>query len=169
MISLSIKDVKLFMSHLLIKDTFDSFLLSEADISTANNFIINGNINKDFFSSEEYEELDNKNYSLWSQLKPFCFSLIKGSKVPSSMKIIFLLSDSQCSNILSSIDSSMDSPISVVDINGLFMNIRYQDGQLTIITGSSLKVFTLDKSIDNAFDKYVCRFLSDAGISFEEE
>ncbi|MDO5402336.1 MAG: DUF5721 family protein [Eubacteriales bacterium] len=164
MISLSIKDVKLFMSHLLIKDTFDSFFLSEADISTANNFTINGNINRDFFSNEEFEALENKKYSLWKMLRPFCFSLIKGNRVPSSMKIIFLLSDSQCNGILSAIDTSLTAD----DINGLFMNIRYQNGQLSIITGSSIKIFTLDKSIDKAFDQYVCHFLSAAGIAFEE-
>lgn len=35
MISLTIKDTKTFMSHLLIKDTFDNMLLSEAAIVTA--------------------------------------------------------------------------------------------------------------------------------------
>jgi len=34
MISLTIKDTKTFMSHLLIKDTFDNMLLSEAAMAT---------------------------------------------------------------------------------------------------------------------------------------
>jgi hypothetical protein len=164
MISLSISGVKTFMSHLLIKDTFDSFLLSEADISTANTYSIQGSINRDFFSDEEWNELTNQEYSSWAQLKPFCFSLIKGSKVPSSMKLIFLLSSEQCQNLLSTIDTEFTAN----DINGLFMNIRYQDGQLTLITGTSLRVFTLDKTLDKAFDQYVCRFLSESGIAYEE-
>ncbi|MDD3240261.1 MAG: DUF5721 family protein [Lachnospira sp.] len=164
MISLSISGVKAFMSHLLIKDTFDSFLLSEADISTANTYSIQGSINRDFFSDEEWNELTNQEYSSWAQLKPFCFSLIKGSKVPSSMKLIFLLSSEQCQNLLSTIDTEFTAN----DINGLFMNIRYQDGQLTLITGTSLRVFTLDKTLDKAFDQYVCRFLSESGIAYEE-
>lgn len=164
MISLSITDIKQFMSHLLIKDTFDSFLLSEADIATANTFTIQGSINRSFYSDDEFSELPNQNYSSWSQLKPFCFSLIKGNKVPSSMKIIFALSDSQCEAVL----SDGETGFTANDINGLFINIRYQDGHLTAITGTSLRVFTLDKSVDKAFDHYICRFLSDAGINFEE-
>ena len=35
MISLRIKDTRKFMSHLLVKDTFDNFLLSEASINTS--------------------------------------------------------------------------------------------------------------------------------------
>mgnify|MGYP006977389865 CR=1 FL=1 len=50
MISLTIKDTKTFMSHLLIKNTFDNMLLSEAAIVTGNTYNINGSINRSFFS-----------------------------------------------------------------------------------------------------------------------
>ena len=53
MISLTIKDTKTFMSHLLIKDTFDNMLLSEAAIVTGNTYNINGSINRSFFSDDE--------------------------------------------------------------------------------------------------------------------
>lgn len=163
MISLSITDVKQFMSHLLIKDTFDTFLLSEANIVTANTFTIQGNINKEFFSDEELKALPNQQYSFWTQIKPFCFSLIKGSKVPSSMKIIFLLSPAQVLSLLETVDTEFTDS----EINGLFMNLRYQDGKLTLISGTSLRTFSLDKSIDKAFDQYICHFLAEADISFE--
>ena len=50
MISLRIKDTKVFMSQLLIKDTFDRMLLSEATIKTACSYTINGQINKEYYS-----------------------------------------------------------------------------------------------------------------------
>ena len=53
MISLRIKNTKTFMSHLLVKDTFDNFLLSEADIKTSCSHSIDGQINRAFYSDEE--------------------------------------------------------------------------------------------------------------------
>lgn len=59
MISLRIKDTKVFMSQLLIKDTFDRMLLSEATIKTACSYTINGQINKEYYSDEEWDNLNN--------------------------------------------------------------------------------------------------------------
>lgn len=164
MISLAIKDIKQFMSKLLVKDTFDKLLLSEASIVTGNTFFINGEINKSFYTEEEFANLLDKKYSVWASLKPFCFSVIKGNRVPSSLKIIFVLPESSVLQIIS--DNSSDYELS--DINGLFLNIRYQEGALSIVTGTSIRKFTLDKSLDNAFDQYVRKFLSDNEIGFEE-
>ena len=57
MISLILKVTRTFMSNLLIKDTFDRLLLSEAVISTAHTYTINGEINKSFFSEEELSQV----------------------------------------------------------------------------------------------------------------
>ena len=46
------------MSHLLVKDTFDNFLLSEADIKTSCSHSIDGQINRAFYSDEEWETLE---------------------------------------------------------------------------------------------------------------
>ena len=54
------------------------------------------------------------------------------------------------------------------NVNGLFINMKYQEGHVDIITGTSLNVFTLDKQLDTAFDKYVKTFLANAGLDFEE-
>lgn len=164
MISLIIKDNRAFMSHLLIKPTFDSLLLSEAAIATANTYTISGAVNPEFYTTEELEELDNRKYSTWQDIKPFCFSLVKGSKTPTTMKIVFLLPDALCSTVLESSSASF----SLEDINGLFLNVRYHDGQTLIVTGTSLSTFSMDKSLDKAFDEYVRHFLANSGIDFEE-
>ena len=64
MISLRIKNTKTFMSHLLVKDTFDNFLLSEADIKTSCSHSIDGQINRAFYSDEEWETLEGDARSL---------------------------------------------------------------------------------------------------------
>lgn len=164
MISLTIKDTKSFMSHLLLKNTFDTLYLSEADISTSVTFSINGSINKDYYTTEEYEQLSHKKYSLWSAVKPLCFDIIKGKKVPSSMKIVFILPENICESII----SYYSLPFTLSDIGALCINIRYINGNVTITTGSSLNIFTLDKSADIALDDYIKKFLVNASIDFEE-
>ena len=42
-----IQDVKSFMSHLLLSNTFDRFLLTEASITTFNTFFIDGHLHKE--------------------------------------------------------------------------------------------------------------------------
>lgn len=50
MLALKINDVKSFMNQLLIGDTFDSFSLVEASITTFSNFTIDGKIHKIFLT-----------------------------------------------------------------------------------------------------------------------
>ena len=148
MISLTIKDTKTFMSHLLIKDTFDNMLLSEAAIVTGNTYNINGSINRSFFSDDELASLASPSYSQWSKIKPVCFGLIKGNKVPTSLKIIFLLSEGDTSQLAGQTD------INPEDINGLFINIRYSDSGLTLVTAGAISN-TYDRIMKGAVVDYI--------------
>lgn len=164
MLSLTIKDTKNFMSQLLIKEVFDSFHLSEAVIKTANSYTISGEMNKDFFSEEEFHNLPDQNYTRWTAVKPFCFSLIKGNKVPSYMKIVFLLPKDMVTKLI----AESNAGLAFNDINGLFLNIKYTEGKVSIVTGTSIKIFTLDKTLEHTFDAFVKSFLFANGIDFEE-
>mgnify|MGYP000567973763 CR=1 FL=1 len=78
MIALKLTNVKACMSHLLLMDTFDSFLLIEGEIMTFNTFKIDGFIQKNFYTSEELEQMGTlPEYAYWKQLREYCFSLIK--------------------------------------------------------------------------------------------
>ena len=57
MLALKINDVKSFMNQLLIGDTFDSFSLVEASITTFSNFTIDGKIHKDFFDTDTVQNM----------------------------------------------------------------------------------------------------------------
>lgn len=165
MTSLHIVDVKDFMSKLLLSDIFNRFLLSEAEITTFASFSIDGKLNKDFFSEDELiqSNLENMNYSYWETLKPFCFEIIKGKKTPAGFKIVFMLSPSNVERLL--LKSSI--PIRHEDINGLFLNIKYTANSLSCITGTSLKIFTLDKTLENEWDLMVQKFFKAHEIPFE--
>lgn len=160
-----IQDVKGFMSHLLLSNTFDRFLLAEASITTFNTFHIDGHLNKDYFSSaEEYEmeAADNLVYSRWEQVRPFCFSLIKGKKTPVGMKIIFSLAPLNVQKLL--LQNRL--PLTNEEVGGLFLNIRYDSQKLTVTTGTSLKTFSLDKTLEQLWDDMAGVFLKKHEIPF---
>ena len=159
-----IQDVKSFMSHLLLSHTFDRFLVPEASITTFNTFLIDGHIQKDYYSFDEAdkEERDAQIYSRWEQLRPFCLSLIKGKKTPLGMKIVFQLSPENLEKILRSNHLSL----SANDINGLFLNLKYDGKQLLATTGTSLGIFTMDKTLEQIWDGLVASFLKKHQIPF---
>jgi hypothetical protein len=167
MIALHILDIKEFMAKLLTSDTFDHFLLSEATITTYNTFVIDGKINKEFYSYEELEDLvlSNQIYSYWKTMKPFCFELIKGKKTPLNFKYIFLLSPH---NVIRLLEIQKISILDT-DINGLFLNIKYDGTTLSCITGLALKTFTMDKTLEYAWDDMIKKFLTHQNIAFEEQ
>lgn len=164
MVSLKIIDVKAFMSSLLVQNVFDNFLLSELQIHTFNHFQIAGNLNEDYYSKDELEILEGRKYSLWSEIKPIAYSLIKGNKLPLSIKIVLLLSPPNTEKVLKK--SGVSMPVS--DINGLFLNIRFDKGSLTLVTGISVKNFSMDKTLERTWDEDLKIFLKHYEIAVEE-
>lgn len=156
MITEKITDIKKFMSELLIKDTFNNFLVNEITITTFNTFHIDGFIKKDYYSNDEFQELNSPKLSFWKALKPICYEIIKGKKTPLSFKIILSLTKYDISYFLTK--NNIDIPLENID--GLYVNIKYENNELVCITGTSLKIFTLDKSLEKAFDKHISDFIS---------
>ena len=164
MLSLTIKDLKQFMNKLLISDTFDGMCLSEAYICTGCSYTIDGKLNTDFYNEDELNSMPSTRYTSWKNIKPFAFSIIKGRKVPELLKITFVLPEAVVAKLILDTDINFDPDC----VNGLFLNVRYQDGSVTMTTASSLSTFTLDRSLDEAFERYIINFLSDADISYQE-
>lgn len=155
MISIKINDISNFMQSLLVNDVFDSFLLCDGEIHTSNTFSINGRINKDFYSSEELASV-TEDFATWKNLKHICFEIIKGKKVPTKMKLVFAMPQSSFPKIIE--DST--SPIVPENIGGLYIHILYENNAVEIITGTSLNIFTMDKTLDTYWDKMTVAFLS---------
>ena len=155
-----ILDIKGFMEKLLIDSAFDHFLLSQAAVTTFCTFTIDGHFFNEYFSDSERPP---QSYPLWSQVRPFCFSLIKGKRSPLEMKIVFRLSDANAGRLL----SQNGIPLTEEDIEGLYLNIRYDGKGLTCITGTSLKLFTLDRTLELAWDRVTGLFLKRQGIPHE--
>lgn len=89
MIALQVQDIKSFMSKLLIGTDFDAFWLSEANITTSVTYTIDGLLHPDFFDTQEAELLqaEGREYALWKDIKPLCFSIMKGKKHLFTLKL----------------------------------------------------------------------------------
>lgn len=149
--SINITDIKSFMSKLLIKEDFDFFLVEEASITTFNTFNIDGHIIKSYYEPNELEELQDTSLSSWGAIKHICFFLIKGKRTPSRFKFVFKAN----ADIVSKIISSEALSFNENDIAGLYLNIKYENNSLNCITAISMNTFTMDKTIEKAWDKYI--------------
>lgn len=161
MISLKINNLKNFTSQLLVKDTFSNFYLVEANIHTHSTFTINGRVNTSYYSTEELENQGDHEFNTWDKLRPICYEIIKGRNLPSYFKFIFRLDTEHTNKIISSFPEFKDT-----DVDGFFINVKYESGSLTITTGTSLKIFTLDKSLEKAFDSYITVFFDKNSIEY---
>ena len=166
MIGLSL-NTKACMSKLLLKDTFDEFLLVEGEITTFNRFSFDGFVKKEFFKDVDDLECPEAlpEYSKWTMLKGFCLSLIKGNRTPLSFKFVFKLPEERVQQFIEREHLSLKT----ADVQGLYLNFNYDGSHLTCITGTSLNIFTLDKTLEQAFDLWVKAFFSANEIAWEEE
>lgn len=162
MIALKLTNRKLFMKHLLLTETFDHFLFIEGEITTFSKFSIDGYLQKSFF---EDTEQPNVEFSFWKQIRDYCFSIIKGKQTPLNFKFIFSLSPENTVRLIT--QNQLD--FHPEDVQGLYLNIRFDGTDLLCITGTSLKTFSMDRSLEQAWDKMVQKFFIQKDIAFEIE
>ena len=134
-------NIKAFMNALLKSDVFDKFELREININTFASFSING----------KKAEEETISYCKWEEIKPYAFEIIKGSRLPRLIKIIFSL--------------DAESVPGVEGASALFLNITYENDSINCITGISMKNFTLDRSAEYTFDEYIAEFFNKNNIS----
>jgi hypothetical protein len=163
--SFDIEDIKNFMNELLVQDKYDSFYLYEARIKTSLDYYINGRINRDFFDSQE-EALEyagekasdstslDKLYVTWGNVRHSVYELIKGRRLPISFKLVLMFNRE---NIVRLVEMN-NLPFSLDSISTLSMNIYYENGSLTVTTGTALNIFTMDKTLEQLWDETVEKY-----------
>lgn len=164
MIALKV-ETKELMTKLLTTETFDNFLIVEGTITTASSFSIDGKINREFMNDlncGDAEIIDD--YRKWGELRKLSFELVKGKVLPVFFKVVLQLSEKNKESFLQSIGS----PMKLEDVASLCMNISFDRKECKIVTGTSIKVFSLDKTLDREWDEMVKKFLTKNDIAFEE-
>lgn len=166
MIALRITNIKQFMGKFLGSEAFDSFLVEEASISTYNTFMIDGRQNRDFYSCEEWEDKEIRPYEFtsWKQLRPICYSLIKGNKTPCAFKFVLHLMPEYVASVL----KNGDTVIMPQQVKALALTVKYDGTTLTLTTGTAFHTFVMDKTVDELWDNAVRQFLYKREIGYEE-
>jgi hypothetical protein len=151
------------MQFLFQPGELDVYEFVSAGIHTDMFYTLDGRINHDFFQAEELEELEltGQNHLSWRMARERVFSLIKGKKTPSQLKIVLKASPAQLSALL----ASSHSPLHPNDVDGLFLNLHYQNNKLQIVCGVSYHVFTLDKTLELEFSNRIITLFKSKGIT----
>lgn len=164
MLALNITNLKDFTNKLFIGEVFDHFWVNEASFTTFGVFSIDGKLQNDFFDSDEQASLkeSGRSYALWKEIKPYCYSIIRGKRLPLHFKIILQFPSDCISQLFSHKESSFS------DIGNLYLNIQYRNQSLLCTTGFSLNTFTPGVKPGSLWDDAVLRFLQKNHIDFEE-
>ena len=149
MVSFQVEELGKFMSMLLSGDAFDTWNVVEAKAETFCEIHLNGRIKKEFFDTEEREELAE--YAAWSEVKPLFYQAIKGKKLPLSFTVVLMLPAKAVS------EQAGDKR---------FLNIRYTKQGCVLTTGFAQTLFSLDKTAEQEWDTLAGELLKEKGILF---
>ncbi|MCD8239180.1 MAG: DUF5721 family protein [Clostridiales bacterium] len=151
MIKLCIKgsQIKTFMNEFLKGTAFDFYGVKHMEVFSAAKFETDGKINPDFLPEKQ-----ERDYCLWSELKPYAFALIKGKIKPKVFRTVLALPEDKLGLIHENAAS-------------LHLTISFENDSVTFLTGGSQKKFTLDKEVDRAWDGYIKKLLLKLGYDCE--
>lgn len=158
MIALQIQDVKSFMSKLLLQDTFDSFLLKEAEITMAVTHTIDGTLHPDFFDEPDFSDPLVR----WGDIRQHCFSIIKGKRTPLHFTFVFRLGSDNTARLLSQNGLSLLPE----QVSGLYLNCRFDGTHLLCTSGTALTFFTMDKALEHVWDELLQKFFRQNEIPY---
>lgn len=137
-----------------------AFFFVEASFTTFVTYTLDGQLHKEFFDSEQKP----CERTVCGKMCGAVFSIIKGKRTPLNFKIVFQLSSSNVEKLLSQSGIALKPE----DIYGLYLNCQFDGKQLLCTTGTSLKIFTLDKQLDRVWDEMVRKFFRKNQVAFED-
>lgn len=158
MIAFKIVDVKDFMNKLLIGEVFDNFLLVSFEITNYAKITIDGVKNEAW-----YEEEVSGRYVAWKEVRDKISSLLKGDRVPLGIKGVFRLSDENTDKTA----AKLGIKDAAKKDYGLFFTLKFEKGEINIVTGVSVTDFLMSKQIGNLWDEDLLKFLKYYQIAVE--
>lgn len=154
MLAFECLDLKKFMNSLLIDNTFDSFVFIKGSFMTDFYTSIDGTLNKD-------ENDDNKeSFISYKVIKPFIFQLIKGKKLPRAFKMTLGMPK----DALNKYSNKYEPDTKDVKLNGLFINIKYENSTLSVTSACSINGLDLNHIFDTHWDNSVQTFFNEKGL-----
>ena len=159
MVAFKIVDVKDFMNKLLIGEVFDNFLLVSFEINSFAKVTIDGLRNEAWY--EDSESLGR--YLNWKELRNKVSLLVKGDRIPLTMKAVFRLSETNTEKVATKLGINN----AVEKDYGLFFNLKFENNEVNIVTGVSVTDFLISKELGNLWDEDLIKFLKYYQIAVE--
>lgn len=153
-----IEDRKKFTGLLFTGDFLNNLLVHEIHIKTGVDVTISGRINAEFFDDQKGEMKNTEHFTTLGELKPICYQLIKGKRLPLMFSMILSLDTVRKENWLKAQGNR--------DISNLFINIKYENKKLTLISACAYTSFSLDKDTEKKWDFDVERLLKTKQIEY---
>ncbi len=164
MLAIKVSGVKNFMNGFLVGNLFDPFLMIEGTLVGAITYSFDGHLNLDFYPEEERDRNHHPfEHQPWSEIKSLIYDLIRGSNAPLHMHFMLQLRPDKASEML--IKNAPDQDFSL--LKALIVNIKYENGAITITTGTSYSTFVMSHDADNIWDRNLLKYLSGKGIDYE--
>ena len=148
------KEIKEFLNGLFTDERYDSFYLFSLKLDSDVSYDIDGKINRDFYDEKEFEELVEKDYICWRDMKKTIIGFMREGKLPVKMKLILMFNKDNVNRLI----EMNNIPIHPENVRALFMNVLFSDDKLLITTGTSLNIFTMDKTLEELWDKTVEKY-----------
>jgi hypothetical protein len=117
---------------MLLEKIFDAFEIRGVEITAQTRISVSG-------------AKDPEGFLSWAECKPLITAIIKTGPRPRLMKIIFC-TDSKTTEAIHE------------NAQAVFLNMTYENNQVTFTTACAQKQFALDKSLDNEWDSWVKEF-----------
>ncbi len=106
--------------------------------------------------------MDPSGYLPYGIYRDTVFSFIKGERTPVGMMIQLILPRALTRELM--VSSSCGIP--EADVESLSIIIRFKDGSLSVATGTSIKNFYLDRSLEEALAIHIRERLLSLVVSF---
>lgn len=157
MFSGNVEELKAFMPLLLKGELFDEWEVTEAKVETFFELTVNGRLKKDFF--EEPEQIAGE-FARWGEIKEIFFQAVKGKRLPGMLCVVLAAEKEWTEQILKECGKEKEEAGAV-----LYLNIRYAAGNCRLISGVSHVGFTMDKTLEYAWDKALQDFFREKEIT----
>lgn len=138
----SVPEVKPFMAGLLQGQLFHGWQLRNAELGLMSRIEIGGSLNSDYWTDEE-KKARTCPYLLWDEIQPKVRGLIQGGHTPSYLTITLAVSPERVPDIAASF------------VESFLLNIRFEAGKLTLVTGLSTNTFSMDKTPEHLWDEKI--------------
>jgi len=162
MLSVQITDLKKMTEMLFVSNSFDKFLLHDAQFITAKTVTIEGRKNRDFFDEAERIEEMKEEFVSWADERPMCLKLLTGKRLPVSFRVV-LLTSAETTRRMKEAAGFTDC-----EVSSLSLNFIYRENALFLTAGIAYAGFSMDKSLEKYWDDSVRSFLRGKDCGFTE-